>query len=390
MINNSINFTSRDIFYKKSQDKKQVEETSKKSEVKVEEDEDEYSYENIVKRMEAEDRKVKRNFISGALLAASLIASPFAIGAIEDNNNDFYQGVSHSYSLPETENDKFIVEAANILSKGGKDSTVLEYDEFKNLIDYSPLDCMPYFSAREGSKINATIAYKPVNMNSPHAKEELLKQVKSIQRTIDQLAENYKKNPPKSYMQQRYEYARDYITDREILDGVDFSELQYYQHDITFVKHAINASREKIRRNDINAEEKKQKAIESGQRLVNSIVQKYQMKASVSGNYDANDVLSKGELASLLNMKSIEGLPAELQQRIIAKALEGYKPMDVRYATNERQVEITNRKVDEEKQKAQEELDKWGNKAQKEFYSLLHPNEIRVAPREVNTIKTLN
>ena len=389
MINNSINFTSRDIFYKKSQNKKQIEENQKQAEVKVEED-DEYSYENIVKCMEAEDRKVRRNVLSGALLAASLIASPFVLAEIEDNSMDLYQSVQHTYTVPETDDDKFIVDAANILAQGGRNPSVLEYDEFKNLIDYSPLNCMPNYSTREGSKINATIAYKPVNMNSPHAKEELLKQVKSIQRTIDRLAEDYKKNPPKSYMQQRYEYARDYITDREILDGVDFSELQYYQHDITFVRHAINASREKIRRNDINAEEKKQKAIESGQRLVNSIVQKYKMKASVSGNYDANDVLTKGELASLLNMKSIEGLPAELQQRIIAKALEGYKPMDVRYATNQRQVEITNRKVDEEKQKAQEELDKWGNKAQKEFYSLLHPNEIRVAPREVNTIKTFN
>lgn len=383
MINNSINFTSRDIFFRKSQNKKTAEEAPKQAENSSEETDDEYSYENLVKKIEAEDRQVKRNILSGALLAATLIATPFAIDSME-NYNDEFQNAHNSYTIQETEEEKPLITAANILALGGKDPYVLEYDEFKNLIDYSPLDCMEHFSTREGTKINATIQYKPVDMSSPHAKEDLLRQVRNIQSTINKLAEEYKKNPPKSFMQQQYEYARDYITDREILDEVDFSDLEYYQHDLTFVRHAINSTREKIRRNDIQAEEKKQKAIKNAQSFVNSIVHKYEMKASVTGNYNADDVLSKKELASLLNTQSLEGLPDELKYRIIVKALENYKPMDVRYATDERSVERTNRKVDEERQKAQQELDKWGNKAQRDFYPLLHPNEIKVAPREMN------
>lgn len=386
MINNSISFTSRDMFFSKNtvkkQEKAEKEVTNKQAEIQEEEIEDEYSYENMVKRMKQEDRRFARNVVGGALLAASLISAPFALAAIEDSGDEFYMPSSSQYVI-QNDYDKAVVETAEILAQGGKDPSTLEFKEFQNLIDYSALNCMPTYSERETAKLMATIVYNPVNMHSANANEEILKQVKSIQGSIDRLAEEYKKNPPKSSQQVYAEYAMKYVTDREILDRVDFSQLQYYQHDITVLRHLINSSREKISRTDPKVEEKKQKAVEDAQRLVNSIVHKYQMKASVHGNYNADDVLSKGELASLLNMQNLEGLPEEFKMRIIAKALENYKPMDVRYATNERQVEITNRKVDEEKEKAQAELDKWAAKAQREFYILTHPNEIIRTPIEV-------
>ncbi|MCR5265471.1 MAG: hypothetical protein K6E29_02625 [Cyanobacteria bacterium RUI128] len=392
-MNNSINFTSRDMFLRKAPVKKQEkpaeEITKEQTDIQAEEIEDEYSYENMVKRMKQEDRRAARNLIGGALLAASLISAPFALDAIENSGDEFYMPTT-SHCVVHDDYDKAVMEAAGVLAQGGKDPSTLEYREFKQLIDYSPLDCMPNFSAREGAKIMATIVYNPVNMNSANAKEEVLKQVKSIQSSINKLAEDYKKNPPKSSQQIYAEYAMKYVTDREILDNVDFSELQYYQNDITVLRHSINMSREKIRRDDPDADKKKQKAIENAQRLVNSIVAKYQMKASVHGNYNADDVLSKGELASLLNMENIEDLPVEYKACVITKALENYKPLDVRYATNQQQVDITNRKVDEERDKAQALLDQWAIKAKREIFLMTHPNELIRRPIEVATPQVLS
>lgn len=382
MINNSINFTSRDIYLKKSPVKKQTEEKTKVEEQPKasEDDTDEMGYneyyDNLFKQMEADDRRAKRNLVAGALIGASMLASPIVLANIEDDFDPQFNSVHHEFVIT-SEQDKFICDAADILAKGGKDPNKLEFKEFQQLIDYTPLNCMPSYSSRETAKLMATIAFNPVDMNSARSKEEVLKQVKSIQQSINKMAENYIKNPPKSSAERYYEYVVNNVTDREILDNVDFSELQLYQHDITLLKHLLGSSREKIRRNDPKAEEKKQKAIENAQRTVNNIVHKYKMKASVSGNYNADDVLSKGELASLLNMKPLEGLPPEIQYGIVAKALESYKPMDVRYATDKKQVDMTNKRVEEKRQLAQNELDKWAAKAQKDFYHLLHPNEIR-------------
>lgn len=87
----------------------------------------------------------------------------------------------------------------------------------------------------------------------------------------------------------------------------------------------MSFSLDKIKRDDEDAFKKKEKAIEDAQRFVDGIVNKYKMRAKVSGNYNGDDVLSKSELATLLNTQSLMGLPDNIAFRIIAKALEDYK-----------------------------------------------------------------
>ena len=371
--NSSINFTSRDAFFKPAKKEPAVKEEPKAEEIQnADEEEEDNSFEATQKRAEAADRAVMRNTLMGALMGLSMLSAPFALSAFDEPDYMSY-GSSVPYVQPPTDEEKATVEFAKIIAKAGKDSTVLERREFEGLLDYSQLEGLPK-SIRESMKINARIGFTPVDMKKPNAEQELLKQLRASQRSINTQAENYKKNPPKSSRQLYYEYAMKYVTDREILDQVDFSELSIYQHDMTVLRHLIASSRDKIERNDMKAEEKKAKQIEDAQKLVNNIVQKYKMKAKVQGNYDGNDVLTKGELASTLDMSVLKGLPDEWQMRIIAKAVEQYKPMDVRYATDQRQVDRTNEKVDVEKEKAQKELDKWAVKAQREYFRMTHPN----------------
>ena len=379
MISNSmINFNAVPSFMgkcKKEQPEQPVKETTQ---AENSEPEEEYTFESTARAQRKSDMKHTRDTIGGALVALGIMTAPFvAANIVEDN--DYMNGIVPTEHVL-TEDDMKILEKADSLAKGGKDSTVLEAHEFRKLIDFTPLDGMSK-SARTGVEISSTASFLPINMNDYKSKEEILNQVKNSQYIVNHVAEDYKKNPPKSYREMRADYVINNITPEEIMENVDFSELQHYQKDITITKGIISFSLENIKRDDIDAFKKKEKATERAQKFVDGIVNKYKIRAKVSGNYNGDEVLSKGELASLLDTQCLQGLPDEIAFRIIAKALEGYNPMDIRYVTDDKQVERTNEKVEENRQKAQEKLNEWAIKAQDYFFPILHPNEIRVKNR---------
>ncbi len=359
------------------QKEKEISSVDKNNQVDENEIEEEYTFESTAKAIED---NTGRNLVLGSLMALGLMSAPIVYTGIEEASDDYPIGASTTY-VEENEENKAILEKADSLSKEGRYSNVLEFDEFYRMLDYSALDGLPR-TTRENIKICSRVSFLPINMHKSDAKRKIIEEYKKAQWSINHLAEEAKNHPMKSYYEEAFEYAMNNVTDREILEQVDFSELAYYQKDISFVKGLINFSREKIRRDDAQAAEKEQKAVESAQKLVDKIVDGYKTRANVSGNYDGDYVLSKGELASLLNFKSIEGLPSELQFKIIAKALANYKPEDLTHVKNKDNVTKENERVEAKRKQAQEILDNWGYKAQKEFFRVLHPNEIMVVKRD--------
>lgn len=379
IYNNSLNFTSNKLS-KLNDSEKEInkQNNSIKDNPQYDYLKEDHSFEGTAKAMRAEDIQVRKDFLTGALLALSIISAPFVYTAATENSDDI--DLNH-HSLVITKEDKDILAKADSLAKGGKRNDYLERQEFEKLLDYSALEGMSK-SLRETIKINARSMFLPIDMNSPNAKEEILKQVKNAQHSINTVSEDLKKNPIKSYRQMYMEYAMNNITDKEILDNVDFSELEQYQYDMTMVRGLISMSRDEIRRNDADVAQKRQRAIDDAQAFVDGIVKKYKTRATVTGNYNGDEVLSKGELATLLNLECLNDLPEPVQYGIVAKVLQSYEPRDLRYATDKQQVKIENQKVEEDRKKSQELLDQWAAKAHKEFYHLTHPNELRVERRD--------
>lgn len=386
MINNSMINLNSPAFCSKSKkaektEKKDTEEKTQTSEVilKGEQDYDTFSFEDFEKMQRKEERKAKCGLLGGLLVALGLVTAPIA-AEMTESEYDHYAYPVRTVTI--TKEDQNILNKADSLAKFGRDSSVLESKEFQELLDYSKIQHLPQITQR-GIKSLSHGTYIPINMNSPKAKETVLKNVKDAQHSIDHLAKCYAEGRMKSPIQSPIEYACDHITSDEILNEVDFSELKFYQKDISFTKGLIRFSTESIRRDDPKAAEKEEKAIKNAQRLVDSIVQKYKIRAQVSGNYDGDEILTKGELAGLLNMQNLEGLPYELRIRIIQKAVEDYEPISLSMVKDQRDVKRANEKVDADSTKAQKKLDEWALRAQDEFFHILHPNQIKVVSPEV-------
>ena len=131
------------------------------------------------------------------------------------------------------------MDKASALSKDGRDSTVLEADEFRQLLNYSNLEGIPRL-ARENIKVNAIAGFIPIDMKSQKSNEQILNKVKNAQFAIDYVARKYKETPPKSSQEIYSEYALNHITDREILDKVDFIVLFIFnpqQHQLLLLIH---------------------------------------------------------------------------------------------------------------------------------------------------------
>lgn len=369
MNNIRINFTSNQFAKRDPQvsDEKTV---SKPIDPFYDEDFEDNSFEGTAERSNQESRAVTRNFLIGSLLAMSAMATPFAIDSLLDDEFEFSANPTEIVD----NKDKHIIDMAHIYAKNGKDSTILEPQEFDMLIDYSKLNEIPKLT-RENIKMLSKAGVLPIDTKSFGADEKILAMVKDVQYYVNSAAERWKENPPKSSMQNYYEYCMKYITDEEILENVDFSELLRYQSDITLVKHGINATRERIKRDDIDAYKKKQKAIENAQKVVDTIVARYNTRAKVSGNSDGNTTLTEVELLSLLNLENIEDLPYELKIGIVKKALEGYTPRNLTHVVDDRGVEFENRMIDNDVKKSQKILDEWTAKARKEFGYAISPEQ---------------
>ena len=381
-INNNIHFTSNQISKKGKDNKTDIPEGFK---VYDESNPDEYfdylkednSFTATQKRADKEDKIAKRNILLGALVALGTISAPIVGTSYMEHRNNELNGVPMSGIYDSmTKEDSTIIENANELAQGGKRSDVLESQEFMKLLDYSKIQGFTK-STRKAIECMSKSMFLPVDMNAPDAPEQILKMVKDAQSSIDHLVEVEKKYPNKSYSQMCAEYAINNITDEEILDGVDMSELAYYQKDLTMVKAMINMTRDDIKRDDLDAVKKYDKEVKDAQSFVDNIVQRYKTRARVSGNYNGDEVLSKGELSTLLDYKVLKGLPDEIKLGIISKALKSYKPISLRYATDDEQVKLSEKKVQESRDKAQAIMNQWAHKAQKQFWHISHPNEIR-------------
>jgi len=380
ITNNKTNFTSvrKPNTVKSAEERKKEEEYFLRNLIEYNENDPHYrylrednSFNGTARKRNKKSRKTARNYIVGALLTVSTLGAPLAYGVYSENaeNEKLMAITSTNPYQVKTKEDSLIVERAEELAKGGKRDDVLELQEFTELLDYKNLEGLPK-TTREAIKIASRSMFIPININAQGAQEEILKHVKETQHLMDDSSEKLKTNPTQTSMEGYLEYAINNITDREILENVDLTDLAYYQYDLTLVKHMINASRERIKRNDPKAEAKKQKAIEDAQKFVDGIVKDYETRAKVNGNYNGDEKLSKGELATLLNMAPLEGLPEIVRIGIISKALEKYKPLDLRYAKTDNQVEMANKNIEKEKEKSQAILNDWAARARKEFYSI--------------------
>ena len=147
-----------------------------------------------------------------------------------------------------------------------------------------------------------------------------------------------------------------YITDDELLDRVNFTELSKYQHDLTVLKALIAGSRERIPRNSIDAQEEFDKQVENAQKLVNDITTKYKQRAKVAGNTDGDNSLSLKELLQMLNLSSLDGLSSEEQMNILRGALSNYKTQY--FSTdNDDEIKRSNEELTKVVQDAQDKVD---------------------------------
>lgn len=330
------------------------------------------------KLYEQECKEMRNRFILGTLLALSSISVPiggylYINNQINKNSQLFeYENGYKSYS----KEDSMIIENAEKVAKGGKYSNVIEPEEFMKLLDYSKLNAFSK-QTKESIKNSSKYLFEPIDLNTPNVEDQILNMVKTAQNSINKTADALKENPILSSRQVIEDYEKRFITDDEILDNVDMSGLKKYQKDLTLVRALINITRDKIERNDPNFEKKRKDAIKSAQSMVDNIVKSYKTKAKVTGNFDGDDILSKSEMANLLDIKCLEGLPEEIKVGILSKVLESYVPINLRFASEEPQIEIYNKQIKNNRQKIQEDLNNWALKAQKEFWHLLHPNEVR-------------
>ena len=203
--------------------------------------------------------------------------------------------------------------------------------------------------------IDILVASK-LNGIDPENKELLNKQIKSIQLMVDKLSAKYKDKTITEDDKIRMEMKIKYITDDELLDRVNFTELSKYQHDLTVLKALIAGSRERIPRNSIDAQEEFDKQVENAQKLVNDITTKYKQRAKVAGNTDGDNSLSLKELLQMLNLSSLDGLSSEEQMNILRGALSNYKTQY--FSTdNDDEIKRSNEELTKVVQDAQDKVD---------------------------------
>ena len=288
---------------------------------------------NSIAGLDTPQKKHKtRDMLIGSLIAlASLATVPF----MADSNSK----VSQIYNTtPETEmtiNDDVNYEETP--------TAMINFDSTKGL------------TPSQKESIDILVASK-LNGIDPENKELLNKQIKSIQLMVDKLSAKYKDKTITEDDKIRMEMKIKYITDDELLDRVNFTELSKYQHDLTVLKALIAGSRERIPRNSSDAQEEFDKQVENAQKLVNDITTKYKKRAKVAGNIDGDTSFSLKELLYTLNLSSLNGLSEEEQINILRGALSNYKTQYFS-ANDDEEIKRSNEQITKVIQEAQDKID---------------------------------
>lgn len=330
---------------------------------------------NVDKNTETEDKdtnniKTNNNHNTSDILVNSLIALA-TIGtptAIFVDNLDTYDN-PHQTEVAESMPEEEIICNPKALARGGENDSIVELNELMTLLNFDSTNELPK-SEIEAIKTVAMANLKPVYANDKDAKEKITSQIQNVQNWIDNAANDYKINPPKSEFEKKIEYNSKYITDKEILANVDISELSRYQKDKTVLAALISGSRERIARDDADAVEKAEKQIEDAQALVDKITERYRNNSKIAGNTDFDNTLSKKELVDLLDLRSLEGLPKNERTKILRNAIKGYKPVmfDIK---NKNDIRKTNEQLTEIVQATQNQIDRQADAQKRKAVGLL-------------------
>lgn len=293
-----------------------------------------------------------KNMLVGSLIALATIGTPTAF-YIDDNNN--YENLDNTEIVESMPEEQEIFCNPKALARGGEDDSVVELNELMNLLNFASADGLPE-SEIEALKTIAMANLTPIAANDTDAKEKITEQIQRVQDWIDNSANEYKINPPKSEYEKKIEYNMKYVTDNEILSNVDVSELSKYQKDKTVLAALISGSRERIERSDADVIEKIEKQVRDAQTLVDNITEKYKRNAKIAGNTDFDNTLSKKELVNMLDLRSLDGLSAQERTKILKSAIKGYKPVmfDVK---NNADIKTTNKQLTQIVQNTQDKID---------------------------------
>lgn len=319
-------------------------------------------------------------------LVASLIslASITAGGILYTGCNDTKEKQSYTYINDSTELDTELdkelerIPDPQMLAKvNGADSTLVEPNELDILLDYSPLEGLPLKTV---TQIRETIYsnFKNVDANSSNAKQEINNQIKNAQSFINGVAIDSYFSIRQFYTKNELKHLYKHISGSEILNRIDFTELQKYQEDLSMTKFLIRNSLSNIERNDPKCEEKMQEQVEHSQKFVNRIVDGYKLRGKVIGNIDYNENLTKKEFMNLLDLSPLYGMKKNLAYKIIIEAVGDYKPYTLYDNSTENDVNKLNEKILSKLSEAQQYIN---DKAAE-----LNTNIIKYDPEHKNTI----
>ena len=294
------------------------------------------------------------NALIGSLMGLSVLSIPTLeiIDSTGGKQNQFYYS---SYTAPKEE----VICNPEKLAQGGEDDSMVELDEIMNLIDFSGMAQLPQ-STQKAILTIASAYVQPVEANNPKAKEKIIHQTQEIQRMVDKLIYDEVINPSKSPEEKLAEFKRNNITADDVLEFVDFSELQKYQKDISVLKANLKNTIGYIPRKDYDSNERAEKAAQDAQQFVDKLTAQYKRYSKIAGNSDYDHTLSKEELISLLDQRSADGIDKKTKAKIIANATADYKTVMFR-DIQDHQIKEMNEKVCEEIQKAQNKLDQEAN-----------------------------
>lgn len=294
------------------------------------------------------------NALIGSLMGLSVLTIP-TLEIIDGSGSNHYNN-STSYVEPKEE---IICNPEKLAQGCGDDDSTVELPEIMNLIDFSGMAQLPQ-STQKAIQTVASAYVHPVNANDPDAKQKIIKQTQEIQRMVDKLIYDEVINPSKSPEEKLAEFRRNNITADDILEFVDFSELQKYQKDISVLKANLKNSIGYIPRKDYDSNERAEKAAQNAQHFVDKLTAQYKRYSKIAGNSDYDHTLSKEELISLLDQRSADGIDKKTKAKIIANATADYKTVMFR-DIQDHQIKEMNEKVCEEIQKAQNKLDQEAN-----------------------------
>ena len=289
------------------------------------------------------------------ILLSSLIAlSALSIPAIE--YADDYSPNAHSKVETKTVIDNSITCNPEIIAKGGEDDNIVEPEELINLLDFSHMQTISP-DANTLVKTDIFSNLKPVDINSPDAKNKIVEQVQKAQAAIDHYSNKLAETPYVSFQEQQNAFNAKYITGDEFLDNVDFSELKRYQPDVTVLRALIRTNVPRIERNEAKVAEKYEKEVEKIQEFVNGITKKYELKSNIAGNDDFDEILSYDEFKSLLNTDCLHDLPKETKIKLLDNAMKNYHTIIIGDLKGKKDVKRKNQEIFIELQKIQNNLD---------------------------------